>query len=196
MQRSKELGHRAEMFTAEKQPHGFFNKSPWRERTLQRADEFLASLGYLEGKPTIKVPGGKAQEKTPLPKHFTNSVGMKFAWIPPGAFIMGSPKGEKERKEDETQHNVKLSNGFYMGIYTVTQGQWEEVMGNNPSRFKGEKNRPVDTVSWNDCQEFIKKLRARDKKPYRLPTESEWEYACRAGTTTPFFWRNDLNRSS
>jgi formylglycine-generating enzyme required for sulfatase activity len=128
----------------------------------------------------------QAQEKEDPPKTFTNSIGMKFVWIPPGSFMMGSPKEEKERGANETQHKVTLSKGFYMGVYTVIQEQWQEVMGNNPSSFKGEKNLPVETVSWDDCQQFIKKLREKDKKPYRLPTEGEWEYSCRAGTTTPF----------
>jgi RNA polymerase sigma factor (sigma-70 family) len=121
-------------------------------------------------------------------KHFTNDLGMEFVWIPPGNFIMGSPIEEKERHDGETQHKVTLTKGFYMGVYTVTQEQWQEVMGNNPSHFKGEKNLPVERVTWNDCQEFIKKLREKDKdkKAYRLPTEAEWEYTCRAGTTTPF----------
>lgn len=98
---------------------------------------------------------------------------------------MGSPKAEKGHK-DETQHKATLTKGFYMGVYCVTQEEWQAVMGDNPSFFKGEKNLPVEQVSWNDCQEFIKKLREKDKKPYRLPTEAEWEYACRAGTTTAF----------
>ena len=106
---------------------------------------------------------------------------------------MGSPKEEKERKDDEIQHKVTLTKGFYMGVYTVTQEQWQEVMGNNPSHFKGEKNLPVEHVSWDDCQEFIKKLREKDKKPYRLPTEAEWEYACRAGTTTPFHFGETIS---
>jgi formylglycine-generating enzyme required for sulfatase activity len=123
--------------------------------------------------------------KTPA-KNFTNGLGMKFVWIPPGSFMMGSPKEEKERGDEETHHKITLSKGFYMGIYTVTQEQWKEIMGNNPSFYKGEKNLPVETVSWEDCQKFIKKLREKDKKPYRLPTEAEWEHACRAGTKTPF----------
>jgi formylglycine-generating enzyme required for sulfatase activity len=143
-----------------------------------------------------------AQPKDPTkkdpPKHFTNSIGMKFVWIPPGGFLMGSTKAEIEKREkehfldilgfqlDETQHEVTLTKGFYMGIYTVTQEQWQAVMGDNPSYFKGEKNLPMERVSWDDCQEFIKKLQEKDKRPYRLPTEAEWEYACRAGTTTPF----------
>jgi sulfatase modifying factor 1 len=79
-----------------------------------------------------------------------------------------------------------------MGVYTVTQEQWKKVMGSNPSWFKGEKNLPVEQVSWGDCQKFIKKLR-QDNKPYRLPTEAEWEYACRAGTTTPFHFGETLS---
>ncbi len=120
------------------------------------------------------------------PKSYVNSLGMKFVLIPPGEFMMGSPREELLRNSDETLHKVTLTKAFYMGIYPVTQEVWQEVMGKNPSRFQGEKNLPVETISWNDCQVFIKKLRERDKKPYRLPTEAEWEYACRAGTTTPF----------
>ena len=129
----------------------------------------------------------QAQDKTP-PKDFTNSLGMKFVWIPPGNFTMGSPTKELQRQPNETQHKVTLTKGYYMGVYTVTQEQWKEIMGNDPSTFKGEKNLPVEKVSWDDCQEFIKKLRKKDKKPYRLPSEAEWEYSCRAGTTTPFFF--------
>jgi len=150
--------------------------------------------------PADKSPavGEKGEKKgeTPAndpPKTFTNSIGMKFVWIPPGNFMMGSPKEEKERVINEAQHKVTLSKGFYMGVYPVTQEQWQAVMGNNPSKFKGEKNLPVEQVSWEDCQEFIKKLRDKDKKLYRLPTESEWEYACRAGTKTPFYFGETIS---
>jgi sulfatase modifying factor 1 len=136
--------------------------------------------------------------------NFANSIGMKFVWIPPGSFKMGSPKDEKERQPwgtDETEHKVTLTRGFYMGAHTVTQEQWKEVMGNNPSRQQGQwrnsrpgaRNLPVENVSWEDCQEFCKKLRDKDKKPYRLPTEAEWEYSCRAGTTTPFHFGNTIS---
>ena len=133
-----------------------------------------------------------AQEKDP-PKDFTNSLGMKFVWIPPGSFMMGSPTEEKDRIANETQHKVTLTRGFYMGVYPVTQEQWQEVMGYNPSEFRGEKNLPVEDVSWFDCQEFIKKLRKKDNKYYRLPSEAEWEYSCRAGTKTPFYFGETIS---
>ena len=128
----------------------------------------------------------QAVESSP-PRTYTNSLGMKFVWIAPGTFMMGSPKEEKERSTDELQHKVTLTKGFYMGIYAVTQEQWTEMMGKNPSKFTDGKNLPVEQVNWMECQEFIKKLQEKDKKPYRLPTEAEWEYACRAGKTTPFY---------
>lgn len=137
-----------------------------------------------------------AQEKRDPPKHFTNSVGMKFVWIPPGNFMMGSPKEEKEREHletDETQHKVTLTKGFYLGVYTVTQEEWQAMMSKNPSRFRGEKNLPVESVSWNDCQIFIKKLGEKDKRTYRLPTEAEWEYSCRAGTQSPFHFGETIS---
>src|SRR6516162_71831 len=101
---------------------------------------------------TIALAGSiasHAQEKKDPPKGFTNSLGMKFVWVPPGSFMMGSPKEEEERTNFETQHKVTLTKGFYMGVYTVTQEQWTEVMGKNPSYFKGEKNLPVEQISWN-----------------------------------------------
>ncbi len=119
-------------------------------------------------------------------------VDMTFAWIAPGTFLMGSPPEEPERDEDETLHEVTLRQGFYLGIHAVTQAQWQAVMGNNPSHFKGRK-RPVEQVSWDDCQEFLTKLSARDGKRYGLPSEAEWEYACRAGTTTPFHFGETLS---
>src|ERR1700677_728031 len=86
-----------------------------------------------------------AQPKDP-PKNFTNGIGMKFVWIPPGTFMMGSPKEEKERRDDETEHKVTLSKGFYMSMYATTQEEWKKVMGSDPSNFKGEKNLPVEKV--------------------------------------------------
>jgi formylglycine-generating enzyme required for sulfatase activity len=147
------------------------------------------ALDKLESKSAdeaLKKIGCKARS-------FTNSIGMKFVWIKRGSFMMGSPKEEEGRWARETQHKVTLTKGFYMGVYAVTQEEWQAVMGNNPSYFRGEKNLPVNDVSWNDCQEFIKKSREKDKKPYRLPTEAEWEYACRAGTKTPFHFGETIS---
>jgi uncharacterized protein (TIGR02996 family) len=112
-------------------------------------------------------------------------AGMTFAWVPPGTFRMGSQPAEEGRSDDETQHRVTLTNGFWLGVTPVTQAQWRAVMGTDPSDFKGD-DRPVEMVSWEDCQEFCARLSARDGRRYRLPSEAEWEYACRAGTTTPF----------
>ena len=118
--------------------------------------------------------------------------GVSFNMIPinGGSFMMGSPETEVGRKDDETQHEVKLS-GFMIGETQVSQELWEAVMGNNPSRFKGE-NRPVENVNWDDTKLFCDRLSQRTGKPFRLPTEAEWEYACRAGTTTPFHTGNNL----
>ncbi len=126
-------------------------------------------------------------------KKLTNSLGMEFVYIPPGSFMMGSPVNEDGRDNDETQHRVTLSRGYYMQTMEVTQGQWERVMGSNPSHFKNcGKNCPVEKVSWEDCQEFIGKLnRMEGTGKYRLPTEAEWEYAARAGSQTRFFWGDD-----
>ncbi len=110
----------------------------------------------------------------------TESVtGMKFQKIPGGSFRMGSPSSEHDRGNDETPHTVRVGE-FWLGATEVTQAQWQAVMGSNPSHFKGD-DRPVEKVSWNDVQVFIKKLNARTGKRFRLPTEAEWEYACREG---------------
>ena len=111
-------------------------------------------------------------------------------WCPAGSFTMGSPIGEDGRFDDETQHRVTLTKGFWMGETEVTQGLWKEVMGGgNPSGFKSGDDYPVERVSWGDCQEFLRKLNARSPQAgyeWRLPTEAQWEYACRAGATGAF----------
>ena len=115
-------------------------------------------------------------------------VFFEFAYIPPGEFMMGSPEEEPERSGDEILHKVVLTEGFFMQTTLVTQGQWKAVMGKNPSWFKEYGGKlPMETVSWEDAMEYIGKLNAAgDGKGYRLPTEAQWEYACRAGTTTAF----------
>ncbi|EFK11053.1 conserved hypothetical protein [delta proteobacterium NaphS2] len=120
---------------------------------------------------------------------FTNNLGMKFVYIKPGSFMMGSPSSEAGRDKDERQHRVTLTNGYYLQTTEVTQGQWERVMGSNPSHFENcGSGCPVESVSWEDCQKFIQKLNGMEGTgKYRLPTEAEWEYAAKAGTKTPFY---------
>ncbi len=118
---------------------------------------------------------------------YTNSLGMTFSYIPSGSFVMGSPAGEPGRSADETQHEVKLSKAFFMQTTEVTQKQWKDVMGTSHSFFStcGE-NCPVQNVSWDDAQIFIAALNQLGEGTCRLPTEAEWEYAARAGSTTAF----------
>ena len=111
--------------------------------------------------------------------------------IPAGKFMMGSPESENDRNDDEDQHEVTLTKPYYMGKYEVTQEQWEAVMGDNPSKIKGEKL-PVTHVTWKDCQDFIKKLNAKTNGGYRFPTEAEWEFACRAGTSTAYSYGDKI----
>jgi formylglycine-generating enzyme required for sulfatase activity len=121
---------------------------------------------------------------------------IKFAYCPPGSFMMGSPTSEKDRSDVEDQVQVRISKGFWMGQTEVTQGQWAALMGSNPSNFKGN-DLPVESVSWNDAQAFITKLNQSVPLPagwkYALPTEAQWEYACRAGTESVFSFGDRLN---
>ena len=122
----------------------------------------------------------------------TNAVPLEMVLIPAGTFMMGSPKDEQDRDSDETQHEVIISTDFYIGKYEVTQAQWESVMRYNPSYYNDNLNNPVEQVSWDDCQAFISNLnKLMGYGTFRLPTEAEWEYACRAGTTTRFYWGDD-----
>ena len=122
-------------------------------------------------------------------------VDYTFSWAPAGTFKMGSPEDEGDRGNDETLHSVKLTRGFWILQTEVTQAMWQSVMGNNPSFFKGgdfaPEKFPVEGVSWNDAVEFCKKASRMKGVPkgyeFRLPTEAQWEYACRAGSRTPFF---------
>jgi len=112
-----------------------------------------------------------------------NGIEYAFRWCPPGSFLMGSPEDEPDRERDETQHSVTLTRGFWMLETEVTQAMWQSVMGNNPSEFKSP-TRPVECVSWDDCQEFCRKLSSKLGLTVSLPTEAQWEYACRAGSET------------
>src|SRR6266404_5555598 len=143
-------------------------------------------------------------------EEIVNSLGMKFVPIPRGTFQMGSPDDEGFRGDDELLHLVQLVHSFYLGAYEVTQKQFESVMNANPSFFattgtgrikvkpKEAPLHPVEGVTWHEAAEFCAKLNARDaekarKFTYRLPTEAEWEYACRAGTSTPLFFGDHVS---
>jgi formylglycine-generating enzyme required for sulfatase activity len=126
-------------------------------------------------------------------------LGLDMLWVKPGTFEMGSPPEEEDRRNNETQHTVTLTEGYWLGKYPVTQAQWEKVMGDNPSHFKGA-DRPVETASWDKITSFCERLTERERKAgrlpagmaYQLPTEAQWEYACRAGTTTAFSFGDKL----
>lgn len=129
-----------------------------------------------------------------------NSIGMKFVLIPAGEFVMGSPETETGRLPSESQHTVTLTRPFEMGIYEVTQSEFQRVMNATPSDFVGERN-PVEKVSWNTATDFCLTLSNLPEEKisgykYRLPTEAEWEYACRAGTTTVHHFGNDSSQMS
>jgi formylglycine-generating enzyme required for sulfatase activity len=198
-------------------------KAMARERKHRHASmaAFAQALqDYLRGgelPPTLPPRSRVNNKEAPLPanpekglaKEFTNSIGMKLVPIPAGKFRMGSPKGEPGQFDDEMpQHEVEISTAFYMGVYLVTQEEYEKVLGKAPSYFaktgggqgsvEGLDTRrfPVETVSWEEAQAFCAALTKQDTtKPagweYTLPTEAEWEYACRAGTETAYYFGND-----
>ncbi|HXH39348.1 MAG TPA: formylglycine-generating enzyme family protein [Thermoanaerobaculia bacterium] len=112
-------------------------------------------------------------------------TGLRFVLIPAGRFAMGSPAGELGHRDDETLHSVTLTRPFYVSTTEVTQEQWRAVMGDDPSHFRG-RNLPVESVTWFEVQEFLRRLSTSAGRHFRLPTEAEWEYACRAGSTSPY----------
>lgn len=114
-----------------------------------------------------------------------NGVSMRFAYVPAGTYSRGSDTGEADEKP---VRQITISHDFYIGVYEVTQAQWQKVMGSNPSRFKGSVNLPVEEVGWQDCVTFCQAMSTLTGRTVRLPTEAEWEYACRAGTETSYFW--------
>jgi len=136
-------------------------------------------------------------KKLGVPVAFANAFGVKFVLVPAGEFMMGSPDNEVGRYEEEgPQHKVKIPKAFYMAIHQTTQAQWQAAMGTTPWKgkraAKDEPDRAVNHVCWNDGVAFCAKLSARDGRSYSLPTEAQWEYACRAGSTTRYFYGDDI----
>ncbi|HVW22231.1 MAG TPA: formylglycine-generating enzyme family protein [Opitutaceae bacterium] len=143
---------------------------------MRRLCALLAALAALAARAAGPAPAATLE--------LGGGVRMEFVLIPAGTFEMGSP--ENLGGDDESpRHAVTISRSFYLGKYEVTQEQWQAVTGANPSHFRGA-GRPVESVSWNDCQKFLAQLAARTGRRFRLPTEAQWEYACRAGTDTPW----------
>ncbi|MFO0819472.1 MAG: SUMF1/EgtB/PvdO family nonheme iron enzyme [Pirellulales bacterium] len=185
---------------------GIFSAIAWRgdERSEEvRLEMFPSQREWtlpLSIAPRDKKPG----------QLYVNSMGMRFAYIPPGRFLMGKTHEEASQFADYKPHEVRLTRGFFLGVYEVTQQEYQRIMNKNPSYFSAQGNGaklvrdmdtsrfPVENVSWLDAQNACRTLselplEKESRRQYRLPTEAEWEYACRAGTTTPFFWGQSLN---
>ncbi|MBR4616461.1 MAG: SUMF1/EgtB/PvdO family nonheme iron enzyme [Kiritimatiellae bacterium] len=162
-------------------------------RCLPIEDDKSAGGRRFEDKSQPKMPSATPKHGDVKTLTLPGGATMEMIYVAPGSFMMGSPMSEEGRCDDEAQHRVTLTRGYWLGKYEVTQGQWQSVMGHNPSEFKVGNDRPVESVSWEDCQKFVKKVNARLNCGARLPTEAEWEYACRAGTTTAYHWGNELN---
>ncbi len=153
------------------EPDAHPERAAWQSRMTEL---LVAGVRPCVPQETLTLPGG---------------VPMTFSFIPPGAFLMGS---EKLSNVEGPVHRVEVRRGFFMGISPVTQAQWFAVMGTDPSHFKGAV-RPVEQVSWNDCQEFCAKLSQLTVRQAELPTEAEWEYTCRGGTTTAYHFGDLIN---
>lgn len=156
-------------------------------KRLTAPDHAASKKGRCKGCQTVlEIPAH--------PTEITNSIGMKMVLIPAGEFLMGSPDSDRYGHDQEKpQHVVRITRPFYWGLFPVTQEQYERVTGGNPSRFTGDPSRPVEQVSWEDASEFCRRLSALPEEEaaghvYRLPTEAEWEYACRAGSTTRYYF--------
>ena len=185
------------------------------EKQKQEADDSSPTLSRSRPAwcppPTVATTAEKQiaerQKSTGKIVDLRGGVTLELVWIPPGEFMMGSkdtPRaiasksgGKGSWDTDEyPRHKVSITNGFWMGKYEVTQAQWQALMGSNPSHFKDAgANAPVEKISWDDCQKFLKKVSQRTGQTFRLPTEAEWEYACRAGAETAFHYGDTLTSS-
>ncbi len=176
------------------------NESKKKESPMPPSSKEAEQTQKSRSEIPVQPVGQESAADIPLSVVLGDGVSIELVWLSPGTFKMGSPEDEIGRGTDEKLHTVTLTKGYWLGKYPVTQGQWKRLMENNPSKFKKGDDYPVESVSWDDCQEFLKKLNEFVKKMnalpqksghFRLPTEAEWEYACRAGTQTRFYWGDD-----
>ncbi|TRU66844.1 MAG: serine/threonine-protein kinase pkn1 [Microcystis viridis Mv_BB_P_19951000_S69D] len=156
---------------------------------IERVGNFATSVIGDSPIPPRTQPETALGNKTSFTENLPKRVTLEMVSLPAGQFLMGS----SERDNEKPPHQVKV-NSFAIGKYPVTQAQYQAVMGTNPSHFKNNPQNPVEKVSWNDAQAFCQKLSQITGKTYRLPTEAEWEYACRAGTTTRYYFGDDANQ--
>lgn len=152
------------------EPDAHPDRAAWQARMVEL---LIAGVRPCVPQETLMLPGG---------------VPMTFSFIPPGEFLMGSP----DEFDGNPVHQATVPRGFYIGVTPVTQAQWKAVMATAPSHFKGPK-RPVEQVSWDDCQQFCAKFAESTGREANLPTDAEWEYACRAGTTTEYHFGDVIN---
>ena len=161
-----------------------------------RAARLAPLSGLARGSAAARSAQVMVSREYGLPVEVRNTIGMHFRLIPPGTSLLGSPETESCRWAGEAQHVVSIPEPLYLGKYEVTQEQWRAVMSANPSHFDGQ-SRPVEEVSWYDCQRFLVALCEKENVPvgtYRLPLEAEWEYACRAGTGAAYCFGDDAGR--
>ena len=182
----------------------FLRQFTWVDFRISDSDPMYRLRWGITGKKPDQQINFKAQTNpvasTVITEILPKGILLEMVKIPAGSFLMGTEEAEVIRlcKEYETdrfknempQHRVNLQE-FYLGKYPVTQEQYQAIMGNNPSKFKDNPKNPVENVNWNDAQEFCQKLNDKTKKNYRLPTEAEWEYVCRAGTQTRYYFGDD-----
>ena len=175
----------------------FLSAYHWLDALTPPLKKHIRSLSARVGDLLNKPPESPPEPPPDVPQGFVDLPGgvkMEIVHIPPGTFMMGSPESEPTSARNERpQHSVTITRGFWLGKYPVTQAQWLAVMPKNPSRYKGD-NRPVDAVPWYGCQKFIDELSARGQRRFRLPTEAEWEYACRAGSTATWHFGDDASQ--
>ena len=185
----------AEAWLQTENPYAGLRANLWLSRASLRLSNY-SGLTLIRNKALLTDLQTRVAELLPRVHTITNTIGIKLNKLPAGTFLMGSPESETYRDDNAHQHKVTITKPFYMQTTEVTQGQWKEVMGTEPWKGKDDvkegANYAASYVSWNDAIAYCKKLSEIEDKTYRLPTEAEWEYACRAGAETRWCFGNDV----